>query len=207
MVVLVRGRDLHRRQRVAVPVLRRAVVVVHHQVARLRVRCLPRVGRGVGLDHDPLVRDAEVAQVLGDRAGQRDVPVDAAPRAAVHGQRGGHHRALRAGAAVAGVHDRGQRERAAAAVVADVAVAEVQRVGADLAVVVHGVDDRQAVGMCGPHDPGGDEGVRVVQVEQVRFVLPDQFPEVPLGGRRADRRDRQQCLLYRRERTDLVRAS
>ena len=50
VVVLVRGRDLHRRQRVAVPVLRRAVVVVHHQVARLRVRCLPRVGRGVAED-------------------------------------------------------------------------------------------------------------------------------------------------------------
>ena len=110
-------------------------------------------------------------------------------------QRGRHDRALRPGAAVAAVHDRGQRERPAPAVVADVAVAEVEPGGADLAVVVHRLDHRQAVGVRGAHDPRRDQRVRVVQVQHVRAVLPDERDQVALGVRRPDRRERQQRLL------------
>ena len=75
MVVLVRTRDLHGRQRVRVPrELGLAVVVVEHEVGVLRVARLPRVGRRVAEDALPadvlevdvrLVVAAEVAVRVG----------------------------------------------------------------------------------------------------------------------------------------------
>ena len=131
----------------------------------------PGSGSAVGLDHDPLVRNAVVAQVVGDPVGQRDEPVHRLPGRPVHRQRGRHQRALRRRAAVALVPHRRPAERLAPAVVAVVAVAEIEPGRADLPVVVHGLHHRHAVRVRGADHPGREQRVRVVQVQHVRPVL------------------------------------
>ena len=135
----------------------------------------PAVGGGAGvrdavrLDRDPVGRDAVVAQVRGDRVGERDEPVhrsarcrgarpawSPSPRSAPS-SRGSR----RAGSPAARTPCRGSRGRCAPS-------RKYSPVDADLPVVVHGLHHRHAVRVRGPHHPGRQQRVRVVQVQHVR---------------------------------------
>jgi hypothetical protein len=69
---------------------------------------------------------------------------------------------------------------------------------------VHGLHDRHAVRVRGPHDPGRQQRVRIVQVQHVGTLPAQQVGEVALGRPAEDRRERQQGLLSERELADRV---